>query len=632
MILLRILFLPLRLIYFLWCRLRLLFRGGDTILHRVPDRFTMSRPGGWLAYLMPRQETHFIEYLAGLKIIAESPRIKTMGIIVPEMMASSVEIEEIIRRLDEIRASGTRVTAFAENGNLKTIQLMAAADARYVGLHSDFQVTFPSAEPFFVKDALRRMGVKVDSYTAGKYKSAAEMFTRTSFSPPARTAMRELLVDLRAAIETRLKATPGMEPGTLKKLIPALKNNAILSGADLVSLGFATEEVEASRFGERALGLPAAAPLTPHAFARENQHDRTQADATAAPAPEKPGKKSKKKRDKKKTGPRLTDEAAVFHRYRRERFRAVRLRRPASLALVAMEGSIVMGRPGMPPQGGNIEAQAFRDTFKQLENTRDEAVLVYINSPGGSAAASELLYQSIRSLAEVKPVFALLGPVAASGGYYIAAACDRIFAEASSITGSIGVISMRPNLKGLYTKLGVKKERIAFDKTRDLLSEAGPLSPASLKLLKDHMRVSYDLFLKRVADGRGLRRKAVLDSAEGRVWTGRQFVERGLVDEIGDIFNVLDVYKQTLGYSKDKEFQLNFYPEAKTDVRTVLEERMPGIPGIARLLGRRTRTGNPATPSLLDLAGSLVQGELSLLGGSEPLYYLPARLMLRGLL
>ena len=201
--------------------------------------------------------------------------------------------------------------------------------------------------------------------------------------------------------------------------------------------------------------------------------------------------------------------------------------------------------------------------------SREEAVFLHINSPGGGADASELLFDSIYRLSRVKPVFAVVGSVAASGGYYLACAANRIYASPLSLLGSIGVIRIRPNLTGLYKKLGVKRESLFRDPTRDLFSEAGRLSPASLRLMKATMQSTYDLFLKRVAQGRGQSLKAVGRQAEGRVFSGERFQSADMIDDSMSLLEAIDAYRQAAGYPAERAFRLNYYPEVRADLRSL---------------------------------------------------------------
>ncbi len=551
---LRILFLPLRIPIWIYARIRNLFPAGDTVFHIMPDRFTVLRPVGLLSRFIPRSETHYVEYLALLEVFRKSA-LSRIIVQIPHMEASWPEIEEITRRWERIADAGKELIFCSEGGDLKSLYIMSAGKERYVSPHASFLIVFPSVEPVYLKDVLARLGVKVETYAAGKYKSAGEMFSRSSISKPARDNLEELLLDLRSVILRGLDGTRGMETDRRSAMTAFLRNSVIVTAEDLVRLGFALHK---SPEDFQNVVVP-----VPHAYARRN------AERGSTPPVEL-------------TEYAMTTEDAVFRRYARSRFPFLRIRSAPAVAYVAMEGPILMGRPGDAPSMIGVSALSHRDIFKGLEESREEAVFLHINSPGGSADASEILYQAIERLGRKKPVIALLGETAASGGYYAAAAAHRIYAAASTITGSIGVIMMRPNFKSLYKRTGVKKERIAFDRTRDLFSDSDDLSRPARALVEKHLKESYSTFLNRVASGRHAEIRQVERVGEGKIWAGIRFAGLGMMDGVMDFVDALEEYKAVAGYKERQEFDVFFYPAVKADLRSVVGPRLP-IPGLARI-------------------------------------------------
>jgi protease-4 len=159
--------------------------------------------------------------------------------------------------------------------------------------------------------------------------------------------------------------------------------------------------------------------------------------------------------------------------------------------------------------------------------------VIRVDSPGGDALASDLLWRSVRRLAAAKPVVASLGAVAASGGYYVASAADAVYAESATLTGSIGVVGGKLDLEGMYEKLGVAREGVERGARAGLLSASRALTPAERSALRADLRAVYELFLERVAEGRRMTRDAVHAVARGRVWSGRRALAEGLVDGLG---------------------------------------------------------------------------------------------------
>ena len=208
------------------------------------------------------------------------------------------------------------------------------------------------------------------------------------------------------------------------------------------------------------------------------------------------------------------------------------------IALIRVSGTITAGR-----SGGSLFGDAFagsEDIVAQLEKARKDgnakAVLIRINSPGGSAAGSQEIYDEINRVRRAgKPVYCSMGSVAASGGYYIASACDKIFADGSTITGSIGVIFELADMSALFKKIGLSPQVIKSGKFKDIGSPNRPMTPEERALLKEMLMGIYEQFVKAVSDGRRLPADEVRKIADGRLLTGEQALKVKLVDEIGGL-------------------------------------------------------------------------------------------------
>ncbi len=573
---LRLIFLPLRLLWFAYVRLRNLRRPGSVLFHRLPDRFTMVRPAGFFAFFLPRQETHFLEYLGFLRLLQESPTLRHLVYTVPDLeQASWTEVAEIGRCLETLSHQNIQLTAYTEGGGLKSLYLMSYAGRRLAAPHASFSFLLPALDGYFVKDTLAKFGVAVETYTAGKHKGESyEMFTRNGFSPAARKNLQELTGDFRKHIEERLGAARNLETSAQKKLSKLIGGQILGESADLKTAGYFDDLVQASRLQDFVLtgDHPDWSHDVQHGYAPDQAQDTSNEEAE--PTPEEARRTLKELQQqlkhKVRASKKLTNESALYNYWRRSRYNPLRIRSLPSLAFVTLEGPIVTGRPGDPHRSHNIAALNLRDLFYNLADSREEAVIVYINSPGGSADASELLFESIYTLSRVKPVIAVVGTVAASGGYYLACAANRIYASPFSIVGSIGVIRVRPNIGGLYKKLGVKREDLGKQPTRELLSEVGRYGPAAQRLLKHSLKVTYDLFLNRVALGRATTAKEVQRMAEGRIFAGQRFADAGMIDGCAGFYDVVAEYRRMSGYREDQEFAMNFYPEIKADARTLI--------------------------------------------------------------
>ncbi len=195
-----------------------------------------------------------------------------------------------------------------------------------------------------------------------------------------------------------------------------------------------------------------------------------------------------------------------------------------------------------------IDPHRLRPFFKDLSNNSAiKAVVLEINSPGGSVAASEEIYQEVVKLDLVKPVYAYFGETAASGGYYIALPARKIFASIPTITGSIGVIAFDPDLSGLFDKLGVKMETYQTGQFKDLGSTSRAATDAERAIFTDLIDDSYQLFIDRIEENRTLDRNTILTLADGRVYSGKQAAANGLIDQVGTLDNLFSTVEQDLG-------------------------------------------------------------------------------------
>ncbi len=575
-LLLQILFLPLRLLWFFYARLRNLRRPGSILVHRVPDRFTVFRSSGYLSMLVPREEIHFAEYMGLLRVFADSEDLKTILLIVPELHHNQAECDQIAEALLQITAKGKKLIGFSEGGNLRTLLLLSCCSERYSAPAASYASFLPASEPHYFKDLLKKVGVRMDVMAAGRYKSAGEMFSRREPSRAARENLEDLIAGLRKSILSQFeKNVPGLGS--------RLSKRTLWSAAQLVEVIFFKEEITQAALTKRI--TKHYDPPVAHAFSPKDQK-------------EEPIEKPERK----------TSETALVRRHLRRSFVPIRLKRTRSAAFVAMEGTIYSGRYGDQPKSGVISAHAYRSILEELESSRDEAVILWINSPGGTPDGSEIIYQAVRSLGEKKPVIALLSGVAASGGFYIASAAHRIFAMESTITGSIGVVRMQPDAEKLYEKLGVATARIGFDNAQDVLSVSRPVGKEGRKLLEEQITSTYATFLSRVASGRKKEVTDVSRYAEGRVFTGSQFLKTGLIDEIRGLVSAVEFLKDTLKIPQKDPLRLSLYPEVRVDLRALISERLPF--GGSKIL-------------------SLIERAEPVLAQGQPLLYFPAADLIR---
>jgi protease-4 len=209
-------------------------------------------------------------------------------------------------------------------------------------------------------------------------------------------------------------------------------------------------------------------------------------------------------------------------------------------------------------------ADTIIEAFNDVASDDDVAAVVFrVDSPGGSALASDLIWQAAQRARSKKPLIVSMSDVAASGGYYVAAPGTRIVANPGTMTGSIGVVMAKPNVRGLLAKLGINTVELQRGEMASMLSVNESFSPAQLARIKATMDYVYDLFVQRVAAGRGLDAAQVNEVGRGRVWTGAQARQNGLVDELGGFFTAINAAKTAAGIPVEERVGLVFYPRHK---------------------------------------------------------------------
>jgi protease IV len=423
-----------------------------------------------------------------------------------EALRSDPEIAAVVVRIDGLPFGGGRteemraalaalrerkpVIAYLVGGGTREYWLATAATAVGAPPGSTLDVSGLSSSRLFLRDALARLGVSFEVVARGGYKSAPEPLVRTSSSPEAREMTNALLDDVFARFVGDVAAARRLAPERVRALVDA----GLLSSGDAKAAGLLDEvlwpdelEVWAGRLAGRRVRLTGA------------YH----------PEPER---------------------------------HAQRWGRPPVVEIVRVEGTIVSGKSRSAPAGGGALAGA--DTIvEQLQRAADDrevkAIVLRVDSPGGDGLASDLIWREVARARQRKPVIASMGDVAASGGYLVAVAADAIVAEPSTLTGSIGVFALKPDLSGLLAKISVTREAFARGENAQLSSVAKPWTASERLAVEKQIEVFYRLFLERVGEGRKLLRADVEPLAGGRVWTGKQAFDRHLVDRLGSLDDAL---------------------------------------------------------------------------------------------
>ncbi|MGE0821397.1 MAG: signal peptide peptidase SppA [Candidatus Binatia bacterium] len=460
----------------------------------------------------------FLTCTAVLRWAREDEHVKAVILNVTDLHVGWARIQGLRRSLLCLRQAGKQVWVYLSEGGMHEYYLASAADAVVMAPAGHLMITGLATETFFFKGALDKLGIEAQVQHAGQYKSAGEPFTRESMSPPHREMLEGLLDDLYAQI---IEDMASARTKSKEEMHACIDQGLFLS--------------------REALG----AGLIDHvAYEDEILHLLENAIDTI-------------------------DTVEMIETTDYLRFRGRVLRRKllrgesAKIALVTVDGPIKRGESVDGSDGARaVGSTSFIADIKHVrEDPAIAAVVVRIISPGGSGLASDLMWRELTRTGEEKPVIVSMGDVAASGGYYLALAGHKVFAEAGTITGSIGVIAGKAVLRGLYTRVGVGKEIITRGKRAALFSDYCAFSPPERERLDFEIRAFYDDFLAKVAHCRSLSPEAVEPSAQGRVWSGRQAWSRGLVDNLGGLDEAFAAAKQQAGFLIDAPVSVERFPK-----------------------------------------------------------------------
>lgn len=479
------------------------------------------------------------EVLRSISLAATDDRISAIfltGNVTPGSYSSGLAaLREIREALLHFKQSKKPIYAHLVVPFTRTYYVASVADKIYLDREEGMAVTGLVSEQLRFASLLKKFGIGVQVSKQGKYKSAVEPFLLDNSSPENTEQVQALLSDFWTEITTGIEQARGIKPGTLQELI---------AQKGLID-------------AETALEQKLVTSLEPLTGVMDELKQKYAEDS------------------KNNTFRQITvaNYLAAFDG---------RLRTPekgSKVGIVYAEGEIVDGEGDATTVGGDKLARAIR---KFRFDPDIKAIVLRVNSPGGSALASEVIRSELESTQKAKPVVVSMGTVAASGGYWISTAAKRVFAEPGTITGSIGVFGLFPNVQKLANDNGVFWNPIETAPNSDLFTISRPKTDAELAVLQRTIDHIYDDFLKHVSDARHLPVDSVKEMAQGRVWSGSQAIKLHLVDEIGGLQAAIS-YAGTSANLGDNP-KITEYP-AKKDLNEKLKELLKGSerPPVAKL-------------------------------------------------
>ena len=444
-------------------------------------------------------------------------RVQALMLVVKNLSIGWGEIQEIHQELERFHRAGKQSLVYLEWADNRSYYLACGAQQVYLPPSATLDFVGLRAEMFFLKNLLDYLGVEPQLFSLGEYKSAAEIFTRKNLSDAHRSMLDSILTDLQRQLVEKVSTRGGVSRRDCQQWIdqgPYTARQAADKG--LINGIRYLDEVE-----DLLKGPPAELRELPLQKLRVKEG--------------------------------LLKRWFTFYR--------------PQIAYLVAEGVLTTGAPHR--RGGRRPTLDLDSLLQFLRDARKrkrvKAVVIRVNSPGGSALAADLIWREIRLTDQRRPVIVSFGPVAASGGYYLATAARGILGMPATLTGSIGVIHGKFNLHKLLTKLGVTVDGLEKGKRAGYLSSTRSFSEAEARVIQEQMREFYEeLFLKKVAESRKKPLEAVRKLAEGRVWTGAQALENGLLDQIGGLVQAVERAQSEAGLPKKKRVRLVPYFRRRT--------------------------------------------------------------------
>lgn len=496
--------------------------------YAIPQRTSKSPFSNFsFTNMEPSQKLGLNDILANIEKAAKDENIKGIYLKMDAMPNSLATIKAIRKQLKTFKDSGKFIISYGEILSQKSYYLASVANNVYLNPKGMMQLNGFNSNVTFFKNTLDKLDIEAQVFYAGKFKSATEPFRREDMSEANRKQLSVYLNEIYSQMlndvsEGRDKPVPELD---------SIVDNLVVRHPHAA----------------KANGIVDDLHYEDQVFDKIRNETGIEEDSEINFVANKDYKNVPSKDDIKGI---VDDKIAVLY----------------------ASGSIVGGKG----EQNQIGSERFADAIRNIrENDDNKALILRINSPGGSALASEVIWREIQLTKEKMPVIVSMGGVAASGGYYLASAGDTILAESNTITGSIGVFGMWPNMKGFFNdKLGVTFDGVKTSKFADFGQVHRPLRPDEKEIIQAGIDTVYRSFKERVAQGRNLSMDSVQSLAKGRIYAGTQAKENGLVDVIGGMDQALAIAKDK---AKIDNYRLNNYPERKDPFEKIMEELRGGI-------------------------------------------------------
>ncbi len=460
------------------------------------------------------------DILSSIKKAKENDNIKGIYINAGAFAASNASLKEIRDQLADFKESGKFIIAYADVYSQGCYYLSSVADKVIMNPQGNLDLHGLSSSPTFYKGLLDKVGIEMQIFKVGTFKSAVEPFMLDKMSDANREQVTAYINDIWSTITSEISDSRKISVDKINQLTDSLQTfklaNASVSDGLVDTLMYETEVKEYLKDllkVEKAKDVRMASikDMTSVSFVKESNSKDV-------------------------------------------------------IAILYAEGSINNGSG----KDGITDKRYVKEIEKLKDNDKVKAVVFRVNSPGGSAYASEQIWKAITDLKAKKPVVVSMGDYAASGGYYIACNASKIIAQPNTLTGSIGIFGMFPNFEGLTKKVGLSFDNVKTNKFADFGDATRPMRPEEKVILQQYIEHGYDLFLTRCSEGRNIPKDSLDHIAQGRVWTGNQALKIGLVDALGNIDTAI---QEAAKLAKLDDYSLQDYPKKVDFLESLLSNQ-----------------------------------------------------------
>ena len=487
--------------------------ANSTLMLRIGGDLSEMEPGGVLGQFIEAPPTvrTMVEMIRKAKT---DRRISSLVIKPAGAGALWGKVQEVRDAIADFRRSGKPAVAYLEYGGEQEFYRASACDKVFLMPSASLDLTGMASYELFLRGMLDKIGAYPDALHIGEYKTASNTLTEHTYTAAHREMAESLNTDLYQQLVRGIADGRHKSEAEVRSLIdhgPFLPEDALKAGL-IDELAYEDELVDKVKLGSGKIHYV-------------DMNDYRQVSPTS-----------------------------------------LGLNRGPKIAVIYASGIIASGKSNYDsPSGTVVGSETLVDYLRKARaDSAIRAIVLRIDSPGGSAIASDVIWREVMLTKNQKPLIASMSDVAASGGYYIAMPAQAIVAEPSTLTGSIGVVITKFVIDGTLKKVGLNMEGVSQGKYAQMYSPVRPFSPEERARVAENMQATYDTFVEKAAQGRNTTPEKIDAIAQGRVWTGRQAKQLGLVDELGGLERAVAIAKQRAKIAQDTEVELVIYPPKKS--------------------------------------------------------------------